>query len=116
MHFLENTIPIVKPATLKEFKPVKLDTKLLEAAVGKYRHESSGSVYTFSLDGERMFVTAQSGRKDEFFAESDTSFFRADEAGWLTATRDQTGRVTRVVWNTENAPSLVSAPEFVRVD
>jgi hypothetical protein len=98
-HLLESSIPVSMPEPLKEFKAVKVESRLFDACVGKYRLEPTGVVLSFSREGEHFFATAQDGRKRELFAESPTRFFTADMEDWFIFSRDKDGRPGKATWH-----------------
>jgi hypothetical protein len=103
------------PEPLKPCVAIKLDTKLLDACVGRYEFVPSTAFPTgmkLTIWRQRGQLVGQAWGKDvlqgdfDIYPESETNFFCPIDGAQLTFIKNDQGEVTAVIHHTEGTPDI----------
>ena len=101
-HLLEPSIPLHLPSPPREFRAVKIASRLLDEYAGTYKASANDRHFVrFHHDGDQLFAST-AVETVRVFAESRDTFFTEDQDSWGTFTRDSRGRVDGITWLREN--------------
>jgi len=95
-HILRPSMPLDKPQTPKVRKEIVVDTKLLDAYVGRYR-PSPEWVYTVTHEGGALRIQLPAAPKMRLYAETERDFFLKTSDIQVTFQTDAQGRATGLV-------------------
>ena len=85
-----------------EHKETKLDAKLFDSYVGKYKL-APGAIMTISRDMERFFVQLTGQEKIEIFPEAETKFFCKVVDAQISFVKDAAGKVSHLILHQNGA-------------
>ena len=82
---------------LMHWPSVTLDSKLLDAYVGRYQ-QFPGRIDTVSREGNKLYAQWTGDEKEELFALTTDTFFARDDASFMIFVRGPDNRVTHYVY------------------